>query len=67
VTRGVWSTAQTIAFWRRINGCINNGGHRMPGSFPDARFMRAVNLTLGPQNHDIDGAETIWDFFRGFP
>jgi len=105
VTRGVWSTAQTIAFWRRINGCetgdgnavdlddidssdrstvtridsrcpagrdvvlyrINNGGHRMPGSFPDARFVRAVNLTLGPQNHDIDGAETIWDFFRGFP
>jgi polyhydroxybutyrate depolymerase len=46
---------------------VNNGGHRMPGSFPDARFMRTVNLALGPQNHDIDGAETIWDFFRGFP
>ena len=105
VTRDVWSTAKTIAFWRRINGCepgdadsidlddrdrhdrstvtridsrcptgrnvvlyrINNGGHRMPGAFPDARFTRVVNLLLGPQNHDIDGAETIWDFLRGFP
>jgi polyhydroxybutyrate depolymerase len=46
---------------------VNNGGHRMPGSLPDARFTRAVNLVLGPQNRDIDGAETIWDFFRGFP
>jgi polyhydroxybutyrate depolymerase len=105
VTRDVWSTAKTIAFWRQINGCepgdsgsidlddrdrrdrstvtridsrcpagrdvvlyrVNNGGHRMPGAFPDARFTRAVNLLLGPQNHDIDGAETIWGFLRGFP
>ena len=22
---------------------------------------------LGPQNYDIDGAETIWAFFRKFP
>jgi polyhydroxybutyrate depolymerase len=46
---------------------VNNGGHRMPGSFPDARFPRVVNLLLGPQNHDIDGAEAIWAFFRKFP
>jgi polyhydroxybutyrate depolymerase len=45
---------------------INGGGHRMPGSFPDARFPRMVNAFLGPQNRDIDGAETIWAFFRKF-
>lgn len=46
---------------------INDGGHRMPGSFPDARFVRLVDLIFGPQNHDIDGAETIWTFFKRFP
>ena len=46
---------------------VNDGGHRMPGSFPDARFPRLVNAFFGPQNHDIDGAETIWAFFRKFP
>ena len=46
---------------------VNNGGHRMPGSFPDAWFVRIVNYMLGPQNHDIDGAETIWAFFKKFP
>jgi polyhydroxybutyrate depolymerase len=46
---------------------INDGGHRMPGSFPDTRFARLVNFIFGPQNHDIDGAETIWAFFRRFP
>jgi len=46
---------------------INGGGHRMPGSVPDARFPRVVNYLFGPQNHDIDGAETIWAFFRKFP
>jgi polyhydroxybutyrate depolymerase len=45
---------------------INDGGHRMPGGFADARFPRMVNAFLGPQNRDIDGAETIWGFFRGF-
>jgi polyhydroxybutyrate depolymerase len=102
---GFWSTPQTLAFWRRANGCepqdagvidlddsdnadqttvtliasrcpqgrdvvlyrVNDGGHRMPGSFPDARFPRLVNALLGPQNRDIDGAETIWAFFRKFP
>jgi polyhydroxybutyrate depolymerase len=39
----------------------------MPGGFPDARFPRAVDAFLGPQNRDIDGAETIWGFFRKFP
>ena len=45
---------------------INDGGHRMPGA-PDARFPRLANTFLGPQNHDIDGAETIWTFFKKFP
>jgi polyhydroxybutyrate depolymerase len=46
---------------------VNDGGHRMPGGFSDARFPRMVNTLLGPQNHDIDGAEAIWDFFKRFP
>jgi polyhydroxybutyrate depolymerase len=46
---------------------VNDGGHRMPGGFPDAHFARMVNLLLGPQNHDIDAAETIWAFFKKFP
>jgi polyhydroxybutyrate depolymerase len=45
---------------------VNNGGHRMPG-FPDARFPRMVSFLLGPQNQDIDGAETIWAFLKRFP
>jgi polyhydroxybutyrate depolymerase len=39
----------------------------MPGKSADVRFPRIVNLLLGPQNRDIDGAETIWEFFRNFP
>jgi polyhydroxybutyrate depolymerase len=46
---------------------VNDGGHRMPGGFPDAHFARMVNLLLGPQNHDIDAAEAIWAFFKRFP
>jgi len=46
---------------------VNDGGHRMPGSAPDTRFTRLVNFMFGPQNHDIDGAETIWSFFKRFP
>lgn len=46
---------------------INEGGHRMPGAFPDARFPRMVDMLFGPQNRDIDGAETIWAFFKRFP
>jgi polyhydroxybutyrate depolymerase len=46
---------------------INDGGHRIPGRVPDARFPRIVTYMLGPQNHDIDGAEVIWDFFKKFP
>jgi polyhydroxybutyrate depolymerase len=46
---------------------INDGGHRMPGNSGDARLPRMVNYFLGPQNHDIDGAETIWAFFKKFP
>jgi polyhydroxybutyrate depolymerase len=46
---------------------INDGGHRMPANFADARLPRVANYFLGPQNHDIDGAETIWAFFKRFP
>jgi polyhydroxybutyrate depolymerase len=102
---GLWSTEQTLAFWRRVNGCedrdaavtplddrdrndrstvtavsshcpagrdvmlyrVNGGGHRMPGRFPDSYLARGVTLLLGPQNHDIDGAEAIWEFFSKVP
>ena len=102
---GFWSTEETLAFWRKLNGCetgdaevtdlpdrapadqstvtrisshcprghevvlyrINHGGHRMPGYSPDARFQKIATRLLGPQNGDIDGAETIWTFFRQFP
>jgi len=46
---------------------VNKGGHRMPGNASDVRFPRIVNMLLGPQNRDIDGAEVIWEFFRKFP
>jgi polyhydroxybutyrate depolymerase len=46
---------------------VNNGGHRMPGLFPDAHFPKLAAGLLGPQNGDIDGAETIWTFFSQFP
>ena len=46
---------------------VNDGGHRMPGLFPDARFPKIAAGLLGPQNSDIDGAETIWTFFSRFP
>ncbi len=102
---GFWSTARTLDFWRRANGCdtqdaaateladrnpadqstvtrissrcmqgrdvllyrVNGGGHRMPGLFPDAHFPRVAAAILGPQNGDIDGADTIWAFFKQFP
>lgn len=102
---GFWSTAETLAFWRNLNGCetgdaavtdlpngapadqttvtrissrcpgghdvvlyrVNHGGHRMPGFSPDARFPKIAASLLGPQNGDIDGAETIWTFFSRFP
>ena len=54
-------SGQDVLFYR-----VNGGGHRMPGAFPDARAERLVTSLLGPQNHDIDGAETIWAFLRNF-
>ena len=44
---------------------IDGGGHRMPGR-PDAKHTAIVDRLLGPQNHDIDGAGTIWAFFARF-
>lgn len=46
---------------------VNGGGHRMPGMFPDAHFPKLATGLLGPQNGDIDGADTIWAFFSQFP
>ncbi|PAY09886.1 polyhydroxybutyrate depolymerase [Bradyrhizobium sp. UFLA03-84] len=46
---------------------VNGGGHRMPGNFPDAHFAKLATTLLGPQNGDIDGADTIWAFFMRFP
>ena len=46
---------------------VYGGGHRMPGMFPDAHFPKLPAALLGPQNGDIDGAETIWTFFSKFP
>jgi polyhydroxybutyrate depolymerase len=51
----------------RISSRCPQGRDVVPGSFADARFPRMVDAFLGPQNHDIDGAETIWAFFRQFP
>jgi polyhydroxybutyrate depolymerase len=45
---------------------INGGGHRFPSFMPDARLPRLATALLGPQNHDIDGPETIWAFFEKF-
>ena len=46
---------------------INNGGHRMPGLLRRTpAFPRVATGLLGPQNADIDGAETIWAFFSQF-
>ena len=45
---------------------VNGGGHRFPSPRPDARMPRLVDTFLGTQNHDIDGAEVIWEFFKRF-
>ncbi len=45
---------------------INGGGHRFPSFMSDAGLPRLVNGLLGPQNHDIDGPEVVWAFFRKF-
>lgn len=45
---------------------VNDGGHRMPGRGSDAKNPRAADAILGPQNHDIDGPDVIWDFFKRF-
>jgi polyhydroxybutyrate depolymerase len=45
---------------------VNNGGHRVPGKGSDAKNKQMVDALLGPQNHDIDGPEVIWTFFKRF-
>ncbi|MGH7604677.1 MAG: alpha/beta hydrolase family esterase [Gemmatimonadaceae bacterium] len=45
---------------------VDGGGHRMPGTKSDARVRVFAKFVLGPQNRDLDGAGTIWAFFRNF-
>jgi polyhydroxybutyrate depolymerase len=45
---------------------VNNGGHRVPGKASDAKNKQMVDALLGPQNHDIDGPEVTWAFFKRF-
>lgn len=45
---------------------VEGGGHRLPDRMNDARHVELVDRILGPQNHDIDGPATIWDFFHRF-
>ncbi|MCR6495688.1 prolyl oligopeptidase family serine peptidase [Thermomonas sp. S9] len=45
---------------------VEGGGHRLPDRMDDARHARLVDRLLGPQNHDIDGPEVIWEFLRRF-
>jgi polyhydroxybutyrate depolymerase len=42
---------------------IDGGGHRLPDVRADAQHPRLVDAVLGPQNHDIDAPELIWQFF----
>jgi len=46
---------------------VNGGGHRMPAPLPTRALRASPRRFFGPQNHDIDGAETIWAFFSKFP
>ena len=41
-------------------------GHRVPGKGSDAKAKQVVDQVLGPQNHDIDAPEVIWEFFKRF-
>lgn len=45
---------------------IEGGGHRVPGWRSDARLTWLVDKGLGAQNHDIDGPEATWNFFKRF-
>ena len=38
-----------------------------PAAFRTPAFRGWSTIIFGPQNHDIDGAETIWAFFKRFP
>ena len=45
---------------------VDGGGHRMPDVVDDSRNPRLVSRLLGPQNHDIDGPQVLWDFLRPY-
>lgn len=46
----------SVAFYR-----VNGGGHTEPSIA--ARYTRVFQLAVGNQNHDIEMATQIWDFF----
>lgn len=43
---------------------VDGGGHHQPRR-PAPRVPDPRSANLGPQNHDIDGAATIWAFVKG--
>ncbi len=45
---------------------VEGGGHRMPDVITDARHAQLVDRILGPQNHDINGPQVIWDFLKQY-
>ncbi|HLJ76104.1 MAG TPA: PHB depolymerase family esterase [Acidobacteriaceae bacterium] len=45
---------------------VEGGGHRMPDVIADARHAQLVDRILGPQNHDINGPQVIWDFLKQY-
>ncbi|HSB98046.1 MAG TPA: PHB depolymerase family esterase [Spongiibacteraceae bacterium] len=56
VSRWAAEGKKTVALY-----AIQNGGHNVPN--PNMRYPRAIGQT----NHDIDGADVIWEFFKTVP
>lgn len=48
---------RSVELWR-----VNGGGHQQPRRPAPSR--NPTEATMGPQNHDIDGATVIWAFFE---
>lgn len=51
-------TNQTEVILYRVEG----GGHLEPRLLE--QYPPAINLTIGPQNHDIEMAQVVWDFLK---
>jgi polyhydroxybutyrate depolymerase len=60
VTSETWthcSSSAPVMLYR-----IDGGGHRIPRPVGQRQFL--VDLLLGVQNRDFDGAEAVWSFLR---